>query len=99
MFDRRLDVVVAVCDPAGRPAALAAGAGVAVPERAPPRARGGRKSGAGVTNGRETYLAEDSSGHVAPDLTEESARPVGERAPCAPALADAIPDGGDDGRS
>lgn len=101
MQDRTYDVVVAGCGVAGLSAAVAAaegGACVAVLERAPREERGGQsryteaylrmKSETEVTDDFETHLAENgASPYADPDLAQEVARTVAERAGHARALS------------
>jgi tricarballylate dehydrogenase len=99
------DVVVAGCGVAGLSAAVSAaeqGARVAVLERAPKEERGGQsryteaylriKCETEITDDFETHIAENGSGYIDPDVIEESARPIGERAGHARSLAIADPD-------
>jgi tricarballylate dehydrogenase len=105
MQTETFDVVVAGCGAAGLSAAVSAaeqGARVAILERAPREERGGQsryteaylrmKSDTEVTDDFTTHIAENGSGYVDPDLIEESARPVSDRAAYARALAMADPD-------
>ena len=105
MQSESFDVVVAGCGAAGLSAAVSAaeqGARVAVLERAPKEERGGQsryteaylrmKSETEVTDDFTTHIAENGSGYVDPDLIEESARPMDDRAAYAKALAMADPD-------
>ncbi|GAC1339163.1 MAG: FAD-dependent tricarballylate dehydrogenase TcuA [Acetobacteraceae bacterium] len=105
MRSEQFDLVVVGCGAGGLSAAVAAAEGgcrVAVLERAPREERGGQsryteaylrmKSETEVTDDFETFLAESGHGYVDPDLIEETARPVGERAPFAAALSVTEPD-------
>ena len=105
MRSEQFDLVVAGCGAAGLSAAVSAaedGLRVAVLERAPREERGGQsryteaylrmKSETEVTDDFESFLAESGQGYVDPDLVEETARPIGERAPYAAALSVTEPD-------
>ena len=99
--DQNYDVVVAGCGVAGLSAAVAAaenGARVAVLERAPKAERGGQsryteaylrmKSETEVTDDFETHLAENGAlPYADPDLAQEVARPLADRAGHARALS------------
>ena len=105
MQTETFDIVVAGCGAAGLSAAVSAaeqGARVAILERAPKEERGGQsryteaylrmKSDTEVTDDFTAHIAENGSGYVDPDLIEEAARPVSERAAYARGLAMADPD-------
>jgi len=105
MNDSEFDLVVAGCGVAGLAAAVsaaAAGARVAILERASKLERGGQsryteaylrmKSETEVTDDFETHLAENGGGYLDPDLIEDAARPRETWPPLVKALSLCDPD-------
>ncbi|RFB70883.1 MULTISPECIES: FAD-dependent oxidoreductase [unclassified Herbaspirillum] len=105
MLNETYDVIVVGCGVAGLAAAVSAaegGARVAIIERAPIESRGGQsryteaylrmKSETEVTDDFESFLAENGSGRIDPNLIEESAQPTPQRDALVNALSIADPE-------